>query len=132
LGGAQHLEDAGHLSVIVLVATAPRAGGETCALRDVGFEVAIETNDTWLPPPGIDWVCVSPKAEADLVLRVGDERKRRVMEWRPATHGKAALLLRVAWHGCPLESRRPPRVADDVRAGKPRKAVWLPPFSRAL
>ena len=40
-----------------------------------GFEVAIETNGTRQPPPGIDWVCVSPKAGAELVLRGGDELK---------------------------------------------------------
>ena len=45
------------------------------ALHDRGFEVAIETNGTRLPPPGIDWICVSPKARADLVLRSGDELK---------------------------------------------------------
>lgn len=45
------------------------------ALHQAGFEVAIETNGTLLPPPGIDWVCVSPKAGADLVLRSGDELK---------------------------------------------------------
>lgn len=45
------------------------------ALHEAGFEVAIETNGTRLPPPGLDWVCVSPKAGADLVLRAGDELK---------------------------------------------------------
>ena len=40
-----------------------------------GFEVAIETNGTRLPPHGVDWVCVSPKAGAELVLRSGDELK---------------------------------------------------------
>src|SRR5205823_1399984 len=40
-----------------------------------GFEIAIETNGTRLPPPGIDWVCVSPKAGAEFVLRRGDELK---------------------------------------------------------
>jgi 7-carboxy-7-deazaguanine synthase (Cx14CxxC type) len=45
------------------------------ALHDVGFEVAIETNGTLLPPPGIDWICVSPKARAPLVLTSGDELK---------------------------------------------------------
>ena len=29
------------------------------------FEIGIETNGTLLPPPGIDWICVSPKANAD-------------------------------------------------------------------
>jgi 7-carboxy-7-deazaguanine synthase len=45
------------------------------ALHHAGFEVAIETNGTRVPPPGIDWVCVSPKARAGLVLRSGDELK---------------------------------------------------------
>ncbi len=45
------------------------------ALHATGFEVAIETNGTLLPPPGIDWVCVSPKAGAALVLRSGQELK---------------------------------------------------------
>jgi len=47
----------------------------TAALHRAGFEIAIETNGTLLPPPGIDWVCVSPKAGAELVLRSGDELK---------------------------------------------------------
>jgi len=45
------------------------------ALHDVGFEIAIETNGTLPPPAGIDWICVSPKAGTDLVLRAGDELK---------------------------------------------------------
>jgi 7-carboxy-7-deazaguanine synthase len=45
------------------------------ALHGAGFEVAIETNGTMIPPRGIDWVCVSPKARADLVRRSGDELK---------------------------------------------------------
>jgi 7-carboxy-7-deazaguanine synthase (Cx14CxxC type) len=45
------------------------------ALHDRGFEVAIETNGTQEAPPGIDWVCVSPKARANLVLRRGNELK---------------------------------------------------------
>ncbi|HKC62522.1 MAG TPA: 7-carboxy-7-deazaguanine synthase [Pyrinomonadaceae bacterium] len=45
------------------------------AFHREGFEVAIETNGTRLPPNGVDWVCVSPKAGAELVLRSGDELK---------------------------------------------------------
>jgi 7-carboxy-7-deazaguanine synthase len=40
-----------------------------------GFEIAIETNGTRQPPRGIDWICVSPKAGTDWVLRTGDELK---------------------------------------------------------
>ena len=45
------------------------------ALHDKGFEIGIETNGTLLPPPGIDWICVSPKAGAELVLKAGNELK---------------------------------------------------------
>jgi 7-carboxy-7-deazaguanine synthase (Cx14CxxC type) len=45
------------------------------ALHKRGFEVAIETNGTLPVPAGVDWVCVSPKAAADLVLDEADELK---------------------------------------------------------
>ena len=45
------------------------------ALHWRGFEVAIETNGTLEPPPGIDWICVSPKAGSETVLRRGNELK---------------------------------------------------------
>ena len=45
------------------------------SLHDRGFLVAIETNGTRLPPAGVDWICVSPKAGADLVLSNGNELK---------------------------------------------------------
>jgi 7-carboxy-7-deazaguanine synthase (Cx14CxxC type) len=45
------------------------------ALHERGFEVAVETNGTLAPPQGIDWLCLSPKAEADPVVRAGDELK---------------------------------------------------------
>jgi 7-carboxy-7-deazaguanine synthase (Cx14CxxC type) len=44
-------------------------------LRAEGFEVAVETNGTVEPPNGIDWLCVSPKAGAPLVVRGGNELK---------------------------------------------------------
>jgi 7-carboxy-7-deazaguanine synthase len=45
------------------------------ALHMRRFEIGIETNGTLIPPPGIDWMCVSPKANADLNLRHGNELK---------------------------------------------------------
>ena len=45
------------------------------ALHAEGFYVAIETNGTRAAPPGIDWICVSPKIGAPLVLTSGDELK---------------------------------------------------------
>lgn len=45
------------------------------ACRSDGFEIAVETNGTIPAVRGIDWVCVSPKARAELVLLQGDELK---------------------------------------------------------
>ena len=45
------------------------------ALHARGFEIAVETNGTLAAPDGLDWVCVSPKARAELVQRSGDELK---------------------------------------------------------
>jgi 7-carboxy-7-deazaguanine synthase len=45
------------------------------ALHARGFEVAVETNGTIAPPRGIDWLCLSPKANADLVVTSGSELK---------------------------------------------------------
>ena len=45
------------------------------ALHDRGFDVAVETNGTIEAPPGLDWICVSPKSGATLVQRSGDELK---------------------------------------------------------
>ena len=49
--------------------------GLIAALHARSFQVAVETNGTLAPPPGLDWICVSPKAGADLVLTTGDELK---------------------------------------------------------
>jgi len=45
------------------------------ALHRLGFEIGVETNGTQEPPPGLDWICVSPKANAELVLKRGNELK---------------------------------------------------------
>jgi 7-carboxy-7-deazaguanine synthase (Cx14CxxC type) len=45
------------------------------ALHLHDFEIAVETNGTILPPPGIEWVCVSPKAGAELAVESGQELK---------------------------------------------------------
>jgi 7-carboxy-7-deazaguanine synthase (Cx14CxxC type) len=45
------------------------------ALKARGFEIAIETNGTIAAPPGIDWICVSPKAGTKIVQRSGNELK---------------------------------------------------------
>ena len=47
----------------------------TTALHERGFEVAVETNGTVAVPEGVDWICVSPKAGANLIVRHGNELK---------------------------------------------------------
>ncbi len=50
-------------------------GPLVATLHARGFAVAVETNGTLPLVPGLDWVCVSPKAAADLVVLAGDELK---------------------------------------------------------
>ncbi|HEY8351258.1 MAG TPA: 7-carboxy-7-deazaguanine synthase [Sphingomonadales bacterium] len=45
------------------------------AFHAAGFEIAIESNGTLPAPPGIDWICISPKSTAPLVQTSGDELK---------------------------------------------------------
>lgn len=45
------------------------------ALHAAGFAIAVETNGTLAAPPGIDWICVSPKADAAVVQTSGQELK---------------------------------------------------------
>ncbi|MEV0731900.1 7-carboxy-7-deazaguanine synthase [Polymorphospora sp. NPDC050346] len=50
-------------------------GAAVRALHDAGFEVAVETNGTQPAPAGLDWICVSPKAGAAVVLTRGHDLK---------------------------------------------------------
>ena len=45
------------------------------ALHELDFLIAVETNGTVPPPPGIDWLCVSPKIGSDMLVATGDELK---------------------------------------------------------
>lgn len=45
------------------------------AFHASGFFIAVETNGTLAPPEGIDWLCVSPKAGSELVIKSGQELK---------------------------------------------------------
>lgn len=45
------------------------------AVHEKGFEAAIETNGTLPLPSALDWICVSPKANTELIARSGDELK---------------------------------------------------------
>ena len=44
-------------------------------LHSAGFEIGVETNGTIAAPDGIDWLCVSPKANAEVLQTTGDELK---------------------------------------------------------
>lgn len=45
------------------------------AFHTYHFEVGVETNGTIAPPQGLDWICVSPKANSEVVVRKGNELK---------------------------------------------------------
>lgn len=45
------------------------------SFHNAGFEIAVETNGTKIPPKGVDWICVSPKAGVELRVRSGNELK---------------------------------------------------------
>ena len=84
------------------------------ALHAAGFEVAVETNGTRPAPPGLDWVCVSPKAGAPLVLRAGDELKLVYPQAEPEAQPErfAELAFRQFW----LQPMDGPRLAENTRA----------------
>ena len=44
-------------------------------IHSIGFEIGLETNGTILAPSGINWVCVSPKADSNFILKKGNELK---------------------------------------------------------
>jgi len=68
--------DAGRLAVLTGGEPALQADALfVSALHARGFQVAIETNGTLDLPAGLDWICVSPKADAPLKIRRGNELK---------------------------------------------------------
>jgi 7-carboxy-7-deazaguanine synthase (Cx14CxxC type) len=76
---AAHWPNARHAHRLVVI-----TGGEPLlqldtalvdALHQHGFRIAVETNGTIAPPPGVDWLCVSPKLGSTLVVNSGQELK---------------------------------------------------------
>jgi 7-carboxy-7-deazaguanine synthase len=82
------------------------------ALHARGFEVAVETNGTMEPPQGLDWICVSPKARAPLLLRHGDELKVVF----PQADQDPATLESLAFDHFFLQPMDGPLVAENTRA----------------
>ncbi len=58
------------------------------ALHADGFRIAVESNGTIAATPGIDWLCISPKAGSEIVQRKGDELK---LVWPQAGIDPAAI-----------------------------------------
>ena len=93
------------------------------ALHDLGFEIAVETNGTIEAPEGLDWICVSPKAGAELKQRSGDELKliypQRGAEPAVLRASHSATSFCSPWMGPPAIST--PRlhsvIASTIRAG---------------
>jgi 7-carboxy-7-deazaguanine synthase (Cx14CxxC type) len=70
--------NAGGTPFVVCTGGEPLLQLDTPAIRAMqarGFEVAVDTNGTQPVPDGLDWVCVSPKADAPLAVSGGDELK---------------------------------------------------------
>jgi 7-carboxy-7-deazaguanine synthase len=87
------------------------------ALHARGFEVAVETNGTQLPPDGIDHVCVSPKANAPLVLTRGQELKLVYPQKEPdAQPERFASLAFDEFFLQPMDLHDPAASAANVRA----------------
>ena len=63
------------------------------AMQALGFEVAVETNGTIEAPAELDWICVSPKAGAKLLLLEGNELKLVYPQLEPEAHPKNFVAL---------------------------------------
>lgn len=81
------------------------------ALHGRGFEIAIETNGTLACPPGIDWICVSPKAGAPLVQRAGHELKLVY----PQPDAPPAAFEHLAFDRLLLQPMDGPEAAENAR-----------------
>ena len=83
------------------------------ALHAAGFEIAIETNGTLPVPRAIDWICVSPKAGAPLVQRLGDELKLVYPQTELAPEALVALDFK---HFLLQPMDAGPQTSDNLRA----------------
>ncbi|MEZ5946604.1 MAG: 7-carboxy-7-deazaguanine synthase [Hyphomonas sp.] len=84
------------------------------ALHEQGFEVAVETNGTVEPPEGLDWICVSPKANADLVLKRGNELKLVYPQDEP--EAQPERFIQLDFQHFFLQPKDDPHAARNVQA----------------
>jgi 7-carboxy-7-deazaguanine synthase len=83
------------------------------AFHAEGFEVAVETNGTQAPPHGIDWTCVSPKANAPLRLLNGDELKLVFPQMEP--EAQPECFEHLAFRHFSLQPMDGPNLAENTR-----------------
>jgi 7-carboxy-7-deazaguanine synthase (Cx14CxxC type) len=93
------------------------------AVHALGFEAAIETNGTLALVPGLDWVCVSPKAGAQLVVTAGDELKVVFPQPGLDLDALAALPFRHRWLS-PMDGPAIRRNMADAAAFCLANPVW--------
>ena len=98
------------------------------ALHAKGFEIGIETNGTIEPPGGIDWICVSPKAEAPLVLRSGQELKLVY----PQADGEPERYAALAFEHFFLQPMDGPKRELNTRAAAPKRPPSASSFRRPM
>ena len=82
------------------------------ALHEAGFTIAVETNGTVLPPAGIDWLCVSPKAGSQLLVKRGQELKLVF----PQTHADPEQFEALAFDYFYLQPMDGPSAKDNTQA----------------
>jgi len=84
------------------------------ALKDAGFEIGVETNGTLRAPDGIDWVCVSPKANAKLVQTSGNELKLVYPQSEP--EARPERFVHLAFEHFFLQPKDCDRQAEHIQA----------------
>ncbi|MEV7781362.1 7-carboxy-7-deazaguanine synthase [Kitasatospora sp. NPDC088351] len=82
------------------------------ALHDRGFEVSVETNGTRTPPPGIDWLCVSPKLGSEMIVERGNELKLVY----PQENGEPSQFEHLAFESFRLQPMDGPDIEANTRA----------------
>lgn len=93
------------------------------AFHQLGFEVGVETNGTLPAPAGIDWLCVSPKADAPVVIEVCDELKL-VYPQPKALPERFSHIKAKHWFLSPMASPSvPDSDTDPVKQSNTRKAT---------
>jgi 7-carboxy-7-deazaguanine synthase len=83
------------------------------AFHAEGFQVAVETNGTQDAPPGIDWICVSPKADAPLRLVRGHELKLVYPQTEPTAQPECFERLEFEYFS--LQPMDGPQLAENTR-----------------